>query len=100
MSLIVLRNPNVKCIVTAETHGTVSISWTTTPPPDDVLSLIGGGLRSAYQSVHPKKGSILLKVRDGHVQQNQALWSITLLDHHAIFVIPKVSAITAIASEC
>ena len=42
VSLIVLRNPNVKCTIKAETHDTLTIEWVTTVPPDDVLSLIGG----------------------------------------------------------
>ena len=100
VSLIVLRNPNVKCVVTTVSQDSISMAWLTTVPPDEVLLLISGGLKSAFQAVHPKQGSILLKVQDGQVQQDQTLWTIKVFEHHAVFVIPKVSAIEAISSEC
>ena len=100
VSLLVLRNPNARCTVTCPSQDTISLAWSCGVPPVEVLSLLGGGLRMAYQAVHEKSGTILLHVKEGHVQQNQSLWNIQVLKEHAVFVIPKVSAITASTSEC
>ena len=98
-SLIVLRNPNVKCAVSAASDRNLKISWTAEPPPDEVLCEVGGGLKAAYQQTSQKKGNISLYPDSGCLQQNQALWTKTVTPQHAVFKIPKVSAITETSTE-
>ena len=98
-SLIVLRNPNVKCSVSAPSAQSLRITWTAAPPPDEVLKEVGGGLKAAYIQTGEKAGNIVLLPRSGALQQNQALWTKVVTAEHAVFKIPKVSAITDTTTE-